>query len=825
MASPKPKVCAAIYVLDKSLKEHAIKVEKFIKDKCEVQICNCPWDKICPDDKGSVSVTCEHYFNCEEKQEKSFPAIESSHDQCEVNVYDFDDLSETIDKTNSGADTPHYEVIIILGHCSALLAGEDDLVVALRKINPVIVAFLGCCGGNIRYGPIVKMSQLLDPDDDIKGTKPIIGFYQRRVYVFELLSTSLVIGLRYYMHMRNSSLQPAENKANYRKIAICAFGLSTSKIKVTPEQMPLPLYHMHPPHTHIITYSDDPTSFVNDTPENSFVHKCHKKCDLNITDIPLSCMQFALCSPMIMERSLLGKSHTDLSKLHTQIKESNCKRLTKLVEKIKPKEPTKYEKMPKEPTKYEKMPKERTKTKDELDNLCKEENGYQFHKLIPLIYEINFIKLSNETLNLIKKGNPKSWEKIDHLQFLIAVLRGHWGTNSLAVIKAWATFHLMEMMKNPLLQCDHEQQLHKYKLCCMCYVLLSDDHFVRLVEKEHQYKQCYILAYTIIVPDKYMSYSIKDITPETEGSHMLHLMHAHIRGKFPDDIVLSWVDLYQYCAYDNHFVGLSNNPHHIGNRTAQGDMNNYEYNQTDFKLAAGALSDYVKTDDIHRAIVNNPTARICSETCRPISYSCKNFTNRNVEDRYMKCIDEDRFQREFDCTRELSFVESKVIYRRNSHNITDQQLIQCYQQDPATADIAQNQLPAAFNRMSANWEAVSSCRFLFVKFNNPADNKRIEGILFYTDTHYGHNLINFSDPQVLAEACPRCTRRLEPIQADLINTIMRLCMACKYRMQRVIIQQMETGQRDIDFPFAKIGKLILTYDGGHLTDIALEDLL
>ena len=141
-------------------------------------------------------------------------------------MYNFDDLSETLDKANSGADIPHCEVIIILDHCSALLAGEDDLVVALRKTSPVIVAFLGCCGGNTCYGPIVKMSQLLDRDDD-KGTKPIIGFYQRRVYVSELRSTSLVIGLQYYMHMCNSSLQPAEDKANYRKIAICAFGLST----------------------------------------------------------------------------------------------------------------------------------------------------------------------------------------------------------------------------------------------------------------------------------------------------------------------------------------------------------------------------------------------------------------------------------------------------------------------------------------------------------------------------------------------------------------------------------------------------------------------
>ena len=157
MASPKKIcACAVIYVLDESLIKHAKSLEEFI---CEVKNCDCSWDKICPNDKGSVTVAREHYLKCKEQQ-KIF------HDQCKIDICDFDDLSETIDKVKSGADIPDYEVIIILGHYSALLAGEDDLVVALRKINPIIVAFLGCCGGNTRYGPIAKMSQLLDPDDD-----------------------------------------------------------------------------------------------------------------------------------------------------------------------------------------------------------------------------------------------------------------------------------------------------------------------------------------------------------------------------------------------------------------------------------------------------------------------------------------------------------------------------------------------------------------------------------------------------------------------------------------------------------------------------------
>ena len=634
--------------------------------------------------------------------------------------------------------------------------------------------------------------------------------------------------------MRN--LQPVENenKTTYRKIAICAFGLSTSKsLLMIPFFVPM---HMPYGHAHnVMTYSNDPTSFVNDTPwpENSFVHKCHQKCNLNdVTEIPLSCMQFALCSPMIMEQSLLKmEPHADLSKLHAKIKESMCKRYTELLEQL---------------VKNLNEKKGPSKIKD-LDNLCKEKiNGYKLHKLIPLIYEINFIKLSNETLDLIKKGDSDSWEKIDHLQFLIAVLRGHWGTNSLAVIKTWATFHLIKSMKDldPLVKDEESQQKHEYKLCCMCYVLLSDDHFVRVVEPhELQYKHYEIVACTILPWD--IPYAIKDITPGIKDITGIKdiipedLMHMYmISGKFPDDVELSWVDLYQHCQYDDHCVELlrANQPWGIGKRTAatHRDMNNqYNYQQIDFKLAAGALSDYVKTNDIQGQIITtmkNPVQPVSPVICRPISYFCKDFINKDDGNRIMDYIDERKFKAEFDCTRDLSFVESRVIYSQNRRNIMDEQLIQCYQQDSATACFNQAQLCEAFANMHHAEEAelVSSCRFLFVKFNNPADYTRIEGILFYTDTHYGHNLIDFRDPQIHAIACIQCKNRMEQTQDDhLINTIMKLCMVCKYRMQRKIIEQMTAKPpiRQIDFPFAKIGRLILTYGDDHrLTHIDLRDL-
>ena len=176
---------------------------------------------------------------------------------------------------------------------------------------------------------------------------------------------------------------------------------------------------------------------------------------------------------------------------------------------------------------------------DEFDEWCRKEvKNQKLHVLIPLICEIDLIRLSIETLEKLKSGIPSSWKEVDHLQFLIAVLRGHWGMNTSAAIKEWATFHLMEVMRDlkqwlilkdrpdydefenlliystksswsfdstwlidhlkiqpysrkEIAECncqekvkDHiEHYLHQYRLCCMCYVLLCDDSFVKVNEK------------------------------------------------------------------------------------------------------------------------------------------------------------------------------------------------------------------------------------------------------------------------------------------------------------------------------------------------------
>ena len=75
-------------------------------------------------------------------------------------------------------------------------------------------------------------------------------------------------------------------------------------------------------------------------------------------------------------------------------------------------------------------------TVDELSKVCSEKiKELQLHRIIPLVCEIQFIKLLKDTLKLMRTGDKSSWEKIDPLQFLIAALRGHWGKIETDIIK------------------------------------------------------------------------------------------------------------------------------------------------------------------------------------------------------------------------------------------------------------------------------------------------------------------------------------------------------------------------------------------------------
>ena len=199
---------AAIYVLDETLRDKAEDLkEKLIKDD-EIMLCSS-WEEHV---KGSIGETYNSVETCTHGHyKKDLNKVDAD----DVIIRDYEYLERLITEAKSrdesnNMDGLHHDVIIILGHTSVMLAEDKYLIAAFGRIKPTIIAFLGCCGGNTCYGPILTMSYLLPsyayaPCDQVDSPPSIIAFYRRQVYKHELDDTSLVLGLKYYLHLQVKS--------------------------------------------------------------------------------------------------------------------------------------------------------------------------------------------------------------------------------------------------------------------------------------------------------------------------------------------------------------------------------------------------------------------------------------------------------------------------------------------------------------------------------------------------------------------------------------------------------------------------------------------
>ena len=101
----------------------------------------------------------------------------------------------------------NHDVIIIIGHSSVSNIGRlqtsDVLNIFIQSPQPSIIAILGCCGGNNRYGPLFKLSHWKH--------KTIYGFYQRMVSTDELNESSLILGIRNYLCLSKYSVYIPES--------------------------------------------------------------------------------------------------------------------------------------------------------------------------------------------------------------------------------------------------------------------------------------------------------------------------------------------------------------------------------------------------------------------------------------------------------------------------------------------------------------------------------------------------------------------------------------------------------------------------------------
>ena len=374
----------------------------------------------------------------------------------------------------------------------------------------------------------------------------------------------------------------------------------------------------------------------------------------------------------------------------------------------------------------------KAKNVEELDKNCITViREHRIHELVPLILELRLLKLYNESLDLIKTGDPSSWKKVDHLQFLLAMLRGHWGKNTLTVIREWATFHLMEIMD----KCDkmddeklkHDADIHKYKLCCVCYALLCKHNFVRFVKPGEDHYKTEIIACTqffghnIIVPGSVWYESSDDIyciTSEGYISGTKYVIRTNLlptpNGPYPNKGELPWEELFNNCDDMNGCANMWNGSSpewEIKSALCVGQA--YQYRQLDFQLAMATLNNFLRSS-------------VTGSQC----YGIKKFINRtNRDEGTMKCFPQPDFP-----DYEYTMYEMKV--SMNTSYIDA--LARLFRKE----GIGNNDINLKTREHQTNWQRMLGCRFVFCASNNPGGLNNKTGTLFYTDNHYGHNLIH-----------------------------------------------------------------------------------
>ena len=698
------------------------------------------------------------------------------------------------------------DVVVILGHLSALCCSPtatEDLLVALTKLKPTIVTFMCCGGGNDRHGPILKLAHLLYP-------KCIVGYFQRRVYVEELHETCLVVGLQNFLYMISHHYQEM---------------LSEETVSVAGKLGKYKLENMK----HLTAIKAfgcaklgewDPTVFKNDSQELSIAEILQNAGFNPAQDhvIPVSFFQLAMYHQMILDSDMQNPVNVSMISIARNSSNSFFELNKRSVE---------------------------------------ESEKYQLNKIIPLILEIGLIKLYKESLDLIKTGNSKSWMRVDHLQFLLAMLRGHWGRNSLAIVRKWASFHLMEMMCECAAKSKENVYVHKYQLCCICYVLLCKNHFVKFLDPSEHYHDLEILACTTLEDDEqYYGVTFEGYIGKNKA------VCRDKADELPDPITsfngteLSWHEVFQYCEHKGNFVDMyyNNIPFKMDNyigggggaATVSPTRAGYQYKSIDFKLAMIALAD---------GFLHSKYDAHLGRTLRTKSYHLKQFNNKcDDKTAIMKIFDKERMQY-FTTKDDYTFYEMRVVIDKSKlkvkrtkatvnpsteaaayHDTTEDKspigkLCSEYSDHTKTyVEIFNNE--DIYDKLHEYKDLkidLNACRFVFAKYTEPPrPDQPIRGVLFYTDSHYGQNLIDFCDLPFL-EQPPLCQFKcFTTVMAHPNTSFMKksnlLCKLCLYKMQEVMIDKINRDESDMDpkFPFCNVGKLTLIHEDRLLKTIHLE---
>ena len=283
-----------------------------------------------------------------------------------------------------------------------------------------------------------------------------------------------------------------------------------------------------------------------------------------------------------------------------------------------------------------------------IDEKCQDElQRRKLDDIIELVCEIQFLELTEETVESL---NDCKWKEVDHLQFFLAMLQGHWGRNQYSNLLEYATHHLIETIRsytnNP-----NEYNLHQYKLCCVSHCLFSPETFISFNENSQN------LGFTFfrrrVNSEEY--YAVGSNNSPVPFLTKLNALST-------DEDGLLWKNAFGLCRNDNRFTKLLNNdprpvPVHSFRKDECTECNKdckFDYSRENLKRALKAL----------KSSWTNPSPG--NPDSLETIYDLKTFQNRENENTgYLKC---------FPFPLEIKYIEMRIVpvpeKLRNCHPVT-----------------------------------------------------------------------------------------------------------------------------------------------------------
>jgi len=581
-------------------------------------------------------------------------------------------------------------VVIILGHSNIYKFGPFCTAYILKRIlhpfPPAIVAFLGCCGGGVRHGPLFEAAQR----PEWKHT--FFGFFQRRVYIDELCKTNLVQGIRNYLHFVKVLVEAPLSKECTQRLVRYSFACVESG-----------KYNMK-----LMDYND-PTMYANDFnyPDTTqqLLEVCYnifKSGDDVRQNIPLPCLQLALYHRFFAE-------HIAIADFIHRMQE-----------------------------KYEDTNKDPDLKIEEMEEECiKELERSRIQKIVELADKVQLLPVLNETIEYLKEGK---WKELDHLQFFVAILQGYWGENPFYLIRIWAKYHLVEILKkvdaefklqlkevnywdsheSNVPHVDNENDIiYEYHLCCVAFCLFSKYDHIIFPAVNNKYSSLTFCIWscagsTISNPYVLVPFGCCFKLDGLIGP----LFEIQLAALPRDKVELPWQELFYKHEKNEMFSKMFNDQTPDGHVLLRNSRLSaeiyYKYTLKDLKIMFSALTHYLYKPDTPSEIVQ--------------SYHIEPFCNINTLGKMM-C---------FEFPHKYQYAEMRVI--------RDFEYLERIPDNKRT-ELQKNQL--------ADWRKVKRCRFVFA-YHERRKHKMMCGFLFLTDSHYGWDEV--SDEVVNKQALKRLKR-------------------------------------------------------------------